>query len=136
MGTAWAYDATGSTAATYTPALNFVISSLSYLEYPTAKAIWIPIIVCSVLSIPWILFYAFPIYISSTAKLSIALSFYGLTGLSIAIRAGQPSIVIVMLIISAYVLNRKKRLFLSGLVLGLALSKFSLSIPLMVYLAY
>ena len=41
-----------------------------------------------------------------------------------------------LLIVSAYVLNQKKFRFLSGLILGLALSKFTLAFPLMVYLAY
>ena len=136
IGSEWAYEQAGSTAATYTPPLNFVISSLSYLDFNIAKPIWLSFLLMVVLVIPWILFSAVSIKMSRTCQVIIALSFYGLTGISIAIRAGQPSIFVVFLMVVSLWLYQKDRNILSGIFLGLALSKFSLALPLFLYYVY
>lgn len=136
FGTQWAYDATGSTAATYTPALNFVLSSLSYLAFEDAKLIWTGLIVLLVLAIPWLIIVSLPVPTSWPARILIALCFYGLTGISIAIRAGQPSVLVVFLIALSFYLSQKKLNLFAGVILGLALSKFSLSVPILLYFLY
>ena len=136
LGTQWAYDAPGATAATYTPAVNILLSSLSYIPFAVAKVIWITAVLSMVLIIPWVIILALPVNTSFTTKMFIALSFYSLTGISIAIRAGQPSVFIVFLIVLSFWCARRDRKFLAGVMLGFALSKFSLSVPLLIYYLY
>lgn len=89
-----------------------------------------------VLAIPWLVIRLLPTKLPMRAQVLIALLFYGMSGISIAIRAGQPTILVLFLMLLALVLVNRGGKFLPGLILGLALSKYWLVFPLLLFLLY
>lgn len=119
-----------------TPPLIFVLSLFSYFPWPVAKLIWISILVPLVVATPWLVLYLLPVKPSFRLQILVALMFYGLTGTSIAIRAGQPTILVLFLMLLTLVFVKRGRKILPGLILGLALSKLNLSLPIVLFLLY
>jgi hypothetical protein len=95
-----------------------------------------PIIVLLVLAIPWLVLYLLPVKPSFRIQVLIALIFYSLSGLSIAIRMGQPTILMIFLLVLTLVFIRQGRKVLPGIIFGLALSKITFAVPLLLYLVY
>ena len=89
-----------------------------------------------VLAIPWLVIQLLPTKLPMRPQILIALLFYGMSGISIAIRAGQPTILVFSLMLLALLLVNRGGKFLPGVLLGLALSKFWLVFPLSLYLVY
>ena len=122
--------------AALTPPLMFLLSLFSYVPWPLAKFMWVTIIVSLVFAIPWLLLHLLPIKATITHRILIAILFYALTGTSFAIRTGQPTILVLFLILLTLLFVRRGGKVLPGIILGLALSKFSLTFPLLLFLLY
>lgn len=119
-----------------TAPLLFVFTLLSYFPWATVRIVWLVICLMLVLAIPWLALRLLPssLQLGWGQKWMVALAFYAMKGPRVAIANGQPSILIFFLMILA-LLWRRHWLW-AGLALGLALSKYSIALPVALYLLF
>lgn len=118
------------------PPMLFMLLPFSYLSWTTAKVIWMVLNIGVVLAIPWLVFRLFPVKLDLFLCVIAALVFYGMPGTRAVVVTGQTGILVFFLVLLTLALVRKKRRLLAGLAVGLALSKFSIAIPLFLFLLY
>lgn len=146
-GSEWAYPLTINLAelpysrpvqvpVSLTPTLILILSWFSYIPWDLARFFWTAISVFLVLLTPWLVLRLTPLQISFQYQILVVLIFYAMTGTSIAIRAGQPTILILFFILLMLVFLHQKKKLLPGILFGLALSKVAVAPPLLLYLLY
>jgi Glycosyltransferase family 87 len=121
-----------------TPPMMLLLYPFSYLPWTVAKILWM---VCNFafifLSFRLVLFNlpipGFPL--DRLTQILIALIFFDLSATRIAIENGQVTILVFLLIISALVLADRAWL-LAGFLLGIGLSKYSVALPIFLFLLY
>jgi len=109
---------------------------LAYFSWPVAKMLWLALNAAMVLATPWLLWKLLPCSLDRWWRGLIALTYYGMAGTRVALGNGQTSIIVIFLMLASLVLLQQDRKYPAGIALGLALSKFTLAIPLFLFLAY
>ena len=118
------------------PPIMVLLLPLSFLTWGTAKVIWMVLSIALVLATPWLAIRLFASNLRLLPSMMLALVYYGLPGTRAAIVTGQTSVITIFLVLLTLWLLRSNRKLLGGLALGIALSKFSVSIPLFLFLIY
>jgi hypothetical protein len=111
------------------------LSIFSWLSWTQAKTLWMFINLCLTLLIPWLVIKLLPQQNSLTTfhKLLIFFVFFILQGTRIANWVGQTTLLVFFLMLSALLVAGKNK-FLAGVLLGMALSKYSLAISVFLFL--
>lgn len=110
-------------------------SLLSFIPWNPVKYIWFVFNLALILAIPWLTLRLLPPSLRLTNGLQwlIALSFYSLKGQRVALVNGQPSILVFFLMIVTLLLRQSHWVW-AGLAFGVALGKYSLSFPVVIFL--
>ncbi len=120
-----------------TAPIVLLLSLFSYWSWPTAKLLWMIFNFVLLLLIPWLVIKLLPDgdNLPVVGKLFIWLAFFVLQGTRISIWTGQTTLFVFTLMLLA-LLTADKKWWLSGLFLGIALAKYSLALPLFLFLLY
>lgn len=126
-----------ATIPTNTAPLSLLLFSFSFVSWPLAKMAWMVINVLLMLLIPWLALRLLPEpeSFSLNQKLLFCLVFYAFSGTRVAVWLGQTSLLVLALMILSLAAARRSWL-IAGLLLGFALSKYSLALPLLLYFIY
>ena len=111
------------------------LSPLSFFSWPTAKAIWIIVNLALMLIIPLLTIRLLPHTLKWRLVLLICLLFIAMQGTRVAAWTGQTTLLVFTLMLGALLTLNRVSLF-PGLMLGLALSKFTLAFPVFLFVAY
>jgi hypothetical protein len=108
---------------------------LSYIPWQPLKYGWFFFNLILIAALPWLAMRLLPPALQLAAKLNwlAALSFYAMKGPRFALSNGQPSILIFFLMLVTLLLRQTHWIW-AGLALGIALGKYSLSLPLAIFL--
>lgn len=118
------------------PPVLFLLLPLSFLSWTTAKVVWLIVSISLVLATPWLVFRLIPDRLGLVVSMFVALIYYGFPGTRAAIVTGQTGVLAIFLVILAFKLTQNNRNWLAGLALAIALSKFTVAIPLVLLLLY
>jgi len=120
-----------------TAPLVLLLSLFSRLSWPTAKSVWMIFNLLLTLIIPWLTIRLLPAQanLSRFQKGIIYFSFYVLQGTRIANWVGQTTVLVFILMLGT-LLTLKRHRFLAGLMLGLAMSKYSLAMPIFLFVLF
>jgi len=118
------------------PPMLFLLLPLSLFSWPIAKAVWMIVSIVLVLATPWLAIRLFPVSLKPLLWVMMVLVFYGMPSTRAAVVTGQTGVVAIFLVLLTLMLVRSDRRWLGGLALGIALSKFSVGIPLLIFLLY
>jgi hypothetical protein len=125
-------------APAYTPAVLFPLTLFSHLSWPTAKwSFWLLNLVLMLLS-GWLVLRRVPfggIHLVRLDELLILLLYFDLSATRIAIENGQITLFIFTLMLVT-LLTADFAWPVAGLALGFALSKYSLALPLFLFMLY
>ena len=117
--------------------LGLLLFTFSFLSWPLAKIIWLSFNLALMLVTPW-LALRWPAELpplTTNQKLLICLIFYALTGTRVTVWLGQTTLLICILLVGTLLALKKNR-FIAGILFGFALSKYSLALPLLLFLLY
>lgn len=114
-----------------------VLSIFSFFSWPLAKILWMICNLIFMFLIPWLVVRLFPADkpFSFQAVLLLHLVFYGLSGTRHTVGMGQTSLIILASMLGALITRHDNRL-VSGILLGFALSKYSLALPVFLFFVY
>ncbi len=123
-----------ATVPANTAPVVITLSALSYFTWPTAKLIWLAINLLLMFIIPGMVIRLLPDdqTLDAYTKVIIYLAFLGMFGTRNIAGNGQTSLLIFALMLLALISIRRSW-FAAGVWLGLALSKYSLSLPVFIY---
>lgn len=116
------------TPANTAPLLLF-LSLFSWFSWPVAQWMWLAVNVGLMAWTPWLALRLLPALPPRWLCWWLALAFYGFTGVRVAVWSGQTTLLVFVLMLLAH-RSVERRPWLAGLALGLALSKYSLALPL------
>lgn len=118
-----------------TAPILLLLSPLSYFPWAQAKVIWMFCNLALIIAIPWLTMLLLPraLQLSTQAKWFAAFSFYVMKGTREAAATGQTSLLVFFLMVVTLLL-RQSHWILAGLALGVALSKYSMSLPIFLFL--
>lgn len=127
-----------ATVPANTAPIILLMTSFSLFSWPTAKTLWLIINTLLVLSLPWIALRLYPNAATNSLNwqtLLIILSFWSYVGVRNLITTGQTSgLIFALMLLTVFTIDRNW--ILSGISLGLALSKYSLSLPVLLFLIF
>ncbi|HRJ40513.1 MAG: DUF2029 domain-containing protein [Caldilineaceae bacterium] len=118
-----------------TAPIVLLLSAFSFLSWLPAKLLWSLFNVGLMLLIPWLVISLLPGKLPWRYTLVIVLTYYCLQGTRVSIWVGQTTLLTFALMLSSLRASLRKPL-LSGLSLGIALSKYSLSLPVALFYLY
>lgn len=120
-----------------TAPITLLLSLFSWLSWPTAKLLWLAFNMVLVLIIPWLVIKLLPdgADLPWAGKAFIFLAFFCLQGTRLSIWTGQTTLPVFVLMLLA-LLTLPQNPALPGTFLGIALAKYSLALPLFLYLLY
>lgn len=121
-----------------TAPLVLLLSLFAYFSWPVAKGLWLVLNLFLALKVLQLVLTLTPfpgIRLETTTQILIGLSFYNLSATRIAVENGQTTLLVFFLMLMALVFTNKSSLA-SGIFLGLALSKYSLALPVFLFLLY
>lgn len=121
-----------------TPAMLLLLTPFSYLSWANAKLVFMVVNILLMLFTAILIIRRIPfggIKLSPINELFIFLIFIDLSATRIAIENGQTTLLVFLLMLVA-VLYAERDERISGLALGLALSKYSLSLPVFLFLLF
>lgn len=120
-----------------TAPIVLLLSIFSLVSWPLAKTLWMLCNLVLMFVIPWLvirlLFYGNSLRV--TRKLLICFAFYGLLGTRVTIGNGQTTLFVFALMLGT-LLAMGKNWLASGIMLGFALSKYSLALPVFLFSLY
>ena len=118
-----------------TAPLSLFLFSFSLYSWPFAKWLWVAINLLLILILPWLVLRSFPydLYFKNLDRLIIfAIAFaFGSTRGSVMI--GQTSLIVFSLLLGSLIL-REHHWLISGILMGIALSKYSLALPFVLFM--
>ena len=120
-----------STVPSNTAPVVLLLHVMAYLSWPTARALWACVNLASALAAPWLAMRLLRDRIDRVGAWMVALAFYGWSAVRNALYLGQTALPVFVLMVSAVALSAGQRPVLAGLVLGVALSKYSLALPIL-----
>jgi hypothetical protein len=118
-----------------TAPILLLLTPLSYITWDVAKFIWLAINLVLVVLTPWLVFrYIEPgnLKLETVYKILLALSFWGLLATRNGVGNGQATAFVLVLMLSALLFQHQGHRLAAGVVLGVALSKYSMALPLLV----
>lgn len=112
-----------------------LLSLLSFFPWLIAKSIWLACNVALIIAIPWLAMRLLPpsLLLARPLQWLAAFSFYAMKGPREAAASGQTSLLVFFLMIVSLLLRQSHWLW-AGLALGVALGKYSLSLPVFLFL--
>jgi hypothetical protein len=118
--------------ASTTP-VYFLLLPLAFLSWPVAKVTWLFMNLALLAAAPLLLVRLFQKrnWLNRWEVLALTLVAFGLTSARSAVASGQITVLILDLVLAAVLLADRKP-WLAGLLLGLALSKYSLSLGILI----
>lgn len=126
------------TTPSNTPAMLMFLSPLAILSWGHAKWLFMVINFVLMLGIGWLVLRRVSfagIRLTSREELFIALAYFDLSATRIAIENGQTTLLVFLLMIIA-IIESERNWQVAGISLGLALSKYSLSLPIFLFFIY
>jgi hypothetical protein len=118
------------------PPLVLLLTPTAFFSWPTAKLIWLICNLALMASIPWLLARLLPEHgLRFSQTLMIALIFFGFSATRVAVWTGQTTLLVFFLMIVALLLHKRNWL-VSGILLGVAMSKFTLAVPAFIVMFY
>lgn len=113
------------------------LSPLSFFSWGVAKFIWFGCNLVLMAVTPWLALRLLPPSLQLARPLAwlVAFSFYAMKAPRIVLSMGQTSLFIFVLMLIS-LLARRRYWFWSGLALGIALGKYSLALPVLLFLVY
>jgi len=119
-----------------TAPIVLLLSLFSFFSWPLAKSVWLIVNLLLALMIPWmVLRLWFPNAGIRSESLIIVFSFWSLLATRMAVITGQTTLVVFALMLLT-LMTMNKNWVLSGIALGIALSKYSLSMPVLLFLLF
>ena len=124
-----------STFITISAPLSLFMFSFSLFSWPFAKGLWIAINLILILILPWLVLRSFPydLWFNNLDRLILFLIVYAFGATRGSVMIGQTSLIVFSLLLSSLIL-RERHWLISGLLLGIALSKYSLALPFILFL--
>lgn len=121
-----------------TALIVLLLSPLSFFSWSVAKNIWMIFNYLFMLAIPPLVIRIFSRTqdFSSKEKIFLTLVFISLFGTRNAATNGQTSLFVFLCMLAAVWLSQRNSWILSGLLLGFALSKYSLALPVFLFMIY
>lgn len=118
-----------------TAPLLLLLSPLSFLPWTIAKIVWLVVNLALMALIPWLALRLLPpsLQLMLPVNWLAALSFYAMKGPRVALATGQTSLLVFCLMVVTLLLRQRSWLW-AGVALGLALGKYSLSLPIVLFL--
>ena len=123
----------------YTPLLLLFFGLFSFFSWPVAKFIWLACNLAMIGLTPWLVcrFYKpARVTVKTITWVILALVFYGLLPTRLALGLGQPTIFVLFTLLMALLLVDSQRDVAGGIALGVALSKYTVALPVVLYLLY
>ncbi len=116
-----------------TSPIFFLLLPLAYLSWKTARLVWLLINLIFLLLLPFLVvrLYATRTWLSRWEFIAFACVLLGLTSTRYTISSGQLTFLMLDLMLASILLAEKKP-WLAGVLLGMALSKYSLAIPIFI----
>jgi hypothetical protein len=121
-----------------TPMMLLLLSPFSYFSWGVAKWMFLVVNLILMLVTGWLVIRHFPlrgIKLSPLDEVLIFLAYFDLSATRIAIENGQTTLLVFLLMILA-LMYANRSWGVAGLALGVALSKYSLSLPVFLFLLY
>jgi len=121
-----------------TAPILLLLAPLAYLSWLPAKGVWLAINTLFMLIAPWLtLRWArrHDIKLGRWDEIAVAVAFYGIAAPRFVVGYGQTSLLVYDLMIGALLLWQSRPV-LAGVLLGVALSKYSLVFPVLLLFAY
>jgi hypothetical protein len=121
-----------------TPAMLLMLTPFSYFSWETAKWLFLMINLVLMLATGWLALRHIPfagVRLSPLDEFFILLVYFDFSATRIAIENGQTTL-FVFLLMMVSLISSKRAWYISGIALGLALSKYSLSIPIFLFFIY
>ena len=117
-----------------TAPLNILMGLFSWFSWQTARLIWMILNLIFAALIPWLALRLIrePNQLKLVDKLIFAFVFYNIYGLRQSIVVGQQTLICLLLLILALLF--KKNWVISGILLGFGISKYSVGLPVFLYL--
>jgi hypothetical protein len=117
--------------------LLLTITLLAFLPWSLAKSVWLVICVVVVLTLPWLALRLLTpaLHLAQPLQWLVALAFYAMKGTRVALANGQPSVLVFFLMLVT-LLTYQSQWVVAGLALGIALSKYSIALPLVIFLLW
>lgn len=114
-----------------------IATLFSYIPWNIVKYIWFALNLALVLALPWLALRLLPpsLQLMRALQWLVAVSFYAMKGPRVALSNGQPSITIFFLMFVTLLLRQSHWLW-AGLAFGVALSKYSIALPIGVFLLF
>jgi len=111
----------------------FLLAPLAFLSWPVAKTVWLLLNLALLGAIPFLLVRLFPKkkWLNRWEFLALMLAMLGLTSTRYAAASGQITFLILNLLLAAVLLADRKP-WIAGLLLGMALSKYSLALGILI----
>lgn len=118
-----------------TAPILLLLSILSFFPWLQAKNIWLVCNVALIVAIPWLALWLLPASLRLARPLAwlVAFSFYAMKGPRESAASGQTSLLVFFLMIVTLLLRQSHWLW-AGVALGVALGKYSLSLPVFLFL--
>ncbi len=110
-----------------------LVSPLSLYKWETAKIAWLAINLVAAVATPIIALRLFPAWVPRWLTITSIPAYLALGGTRQAIGNGQTTVVVILRMLLSLLQFKRGRQALSGLLLGLALGKYSLSLPLAIF---
>jgi hypothetical protein len=121
-----------------TPAMLIMLTPFSYFSWWTAKWSFLILNLLLMLVTGWLALHHIPfggVKLPRIQELLIFLIYFDFSATRIAIENGQTTLLVFLLMLIALIFS-KRAWVIAGLALGLALSKYSLSIPIFLFFLY
>jgi hypothetical protein len=121
-----------------TPAMLLMLTPFSYFSWWTAKWLFLTLNLLLMLVTGWLALRHIPfggVKLPHIQELLIFLIYFDFSATRIAIENGQTTLLVFLLMLIALIFS-KRAWVIAGLALGLALSKYSLSIPIFLFFLY
>jgi hypothetical protein len=123
---------------TNTPMIVFLLTPFSYFSWPVAKWAFLVVNLILALVTGWLVITRIPfggIKLSRVDEIFLLLVYFDFSATRIAIENGQTTLLVFLLMLVA-LLYADRSWPIAGLSLGIALSKYSLSLPMFLFLLY
>ena len=126
-----------ATAPANTAPIVLLLSPFAFFSWPLAKVLWMVCNLVLALLCPWLLLRLAPpdLQISGTSRLLLFFVFFSFLGTRNAIGNGQTTLLVFAMMIGA-LLTMDGNCLLPGVLLGIALSKYSVAVPVLFLALY
>ena len=118
-----------------TAPLSLFLFSFSLYSWSFAKWLWVAINLILILILAWLVLRSFPydLYFKNLDRLIIFAIVFAFSATRGSVMIGQTSLIIFSLLLGSLIL-RERHWLISGVLLGIALSKYSLALPFVLFM--